>query len=66
MQHHREAVAVAIGVEPDSLELSMGMSGDFEAAVRAMAVFTATTTRILYRPFCLSAAGLSLVVWLLR
>lgn len=30
----REAVAVALGVQPQELELSMGMSGDFEQAVR--------------------------------
>lgn len=30
----REAVAARLGVEAASLELSMGMSGDFEAAVR--------------------------------
>ena len=29
----REAVARSLGVEPRSLELSMGMSGDFEAAI---------------------------------
>jgi hypothetical protein len=31
----REAVAARLGLEPATLELSMGMSGDFEAAVKA-------------------------------
>ena len=31
----REAVAARLGVSPESLELSMGMSGDFEAAALA-------------------------------
>ena len=31
----RAAVASALGVAADTLELSMGMSGDFEAAVKA-------------------------------
>jgi hypothetical protein len=31
----REAVARALGVQTEELELSMGMSGDFEAAVQA-------------------------------
>jgi pyridoxal phosphate enzyme (YggS family) len=31
----RETVAARLGVPPDALELSMGMSGDFEAAARA-------------------------------
>lgn len=30
----RDAVAAGIGVEPQTLELSMGMSGDFEEAIR--------------------------------
>ena len=29
----REQVAAAVGVEPSTLTLSMGMSGDFEAAI---------------------------------
>ena len=31
---HRDAVAAELGLDPATLELSMGMSGDFEAAVR--------------------------------
>lgn len=30
----RDAVAAGLGVEPQTLELSMGMSGDFEEAIR--------------------------------
>lgn len=30
----REAVAAGLGIEPHALELSMGMSGDFEEAIR--------------------------------
>lgn len=30
----RDAIAGGIGVEPQALELSMGMSGDFEEAIR--------------------------------
>lgn len=33
----REAIAKELGVDVSSLELSMGMSGDFEQAVRAAA-----------------------------
>lgn len=30
----RDGVAAGLGVEPQALELSMGMSGDFEEAIR--------------------------------
>jgi pyridoxal phosphate enzyme (YggS family) len=33
LAHEREAVAAALGVPPVSLELSMGMSGDYELAI---------------------------------
>lgn len=30
----RETLAAGLGIEPQALELSMGMSGDFEEAIR--------------------------------
>jgi uncharacterized pyridoxal phosphate-containing UPF0001 family protein len=34
MVRPRDEVAAALGIPADEIELSMGMSGDFEAAVR--------------------------------
>jgi hypothetical protein len=38
--HHRARAAEALGVPESSLELSMGMSGDFEQAVRLQPAHT--------------------------